>query len=200
MRFAAMMPVGWLVLSSAVVLQADEQFSVPVEVFEAKRFASSGADRVNEGVSVGIPFPDDLGVKERDGRPALALKGADRYQFRTLAKWPSGNIRWALVTFQTDCKAGGKAAGFSVVPGTGLSPGKPLATETDEKIFIDTGPLKAAIRKRNFNLFESVTIEGRPVLKPGSADVVVVGTDGTRSWPPPTEPPSSRKTDRYARW
>ncbi|MFW6158148.1 MAG: hypothetical protein ACOC8E_02175, partial [Planctomycetota bacterium] len=115
-----------LLLALALPALAAEKIAVPLQVFEAKRLGAKGMDRTNEGVVIGVPFTDAMGVREIDGRPALALEGAKHYQFRTLAKWPSGNVRWASVAFQTDCKAGERATGFTVVPGKGVSAGKPL--------------------------------------------------------------------------
>jgi hypothetical protein len=126
MRLFCVWVLVWVLIPCAL---GGEPLTVPIEVFEAKRLGSKGMDRTNEGVVVGVPFTDAMAVKEIDGRPALALQGAKHYQFRTLAKWPSGNIRWAAVAFRTDCKAGQKATGFTVVRGKGVSGGLEAATE-----------------------------------------------------------------------
>jgi hypothetical protein len=163
----------------AVTAVAREELSISLEVFEARRIDGPGTDRRAEGVRIGIPFTNEMGVREVHGRPALNLKGTDSYQYRTLARWPDGNVRWAAVTFQTDCKAKQKAAGFTVVPGSGVSNGTPLASETDTTITVDTGSLVVSIRRQRFNLFDGVKVGGTTIVAPGAMDAVVTDTKGS---------------------
>jgi len=166
-----------LAIAAAVPLAAAEKISIPLEVFEAGRLGAAGADRAAEGVSIGVPFTDGMAVKDNNGRPPLALEGVKEYQFRTLARWPGGNIRWAAVVFQTDCKAKQKAD-FTIVPGAGISGGKPLAAETDRAITVDTGAIAVTVRKEKFNLFDGVKAGGAEIVEPDAMDVEVVGPEG----------------------
>jgi len=188
-----------LLLALAAPGLAAADLAIPLEVFEAKRLAAKGMDRTNEGVVVGVPFTDAMGVKEVNSRPALALKGAKHYQFRTLAKWPSGNVRWAAVAFQTDCKAGQKATGFTVVRGKGVSEGEPLAAEGVHDpfaaegeplppieelkyVFVATGVLNAYIRKKSFNLVNHAWLEVRRFLRDRQTGITVTDTAGREFW------------------
>ena len=160
-------------LSMIVTLAIADDISIPLEVFESGRLGGSGIDRVSEGMRMGIPFTDKMAIKELNGRPALGLKSNVAYQFRTLARWPSGNVRWAGVTLLSDCKAQEKANKISVVHGAGISAGKMIATERDGVITVNTGPLVVSIRKQHFNLLDKVTIDGADIIKPGLMDVIV---------------------------
>ncbi len=167
-----------LMWAFAIPVSAGEEFEVPLEVFEARRLGADGMNRANEGVVIGVPFTDDMNVAEIDGRPALSLRGAERYQFRTLARWPSGNVRWAAVAFQTDCPAGESAAGFTVVRGRGVSDGPHLARDGDEpgtKV-IQTGEFEFTARPERAGgvYMPRVTdLEGTRYFPDGTAEVVV---------------------------
>jgi hypothetical protein len=174
-------------LLSAVLLTAGlccpargaEPVAIDVTVHEALRVGSKGAGRKAGPVRLGLPFADEMAVGEKNGRPRLAVEGADAWQARTLARWPSGNVRWALLDFRADCQAGKAAGGFRVVPGEGAGGGANLATDDGATITVDTGALKAVIRKKGFNLFEEVTVGGTRLVGPGSPGITLTGADGT---------------------
>lgn len=167
-----------LCVPARAVAGEGEALSVPIRVHEVLLQGIEGLDRKAGPVTVGIPFPDDAAVKEADGRPLLGLEGAGAYQFRTLARWRSGNVRWALADFQADCPAGKTAETVKVVRGTGKSAGVDLAVEKGEVISIDTGALQATVKKTGFNLFESVTVGGKALVGPGSKGIVCTGPGG----------------------
>ena len=69
----------------------------------------------------GIPIPQDWGVGEVGGRPALGIVGSSRWQFRTLDQWPDGSVRWALVDIATTVGTGQPAPLYDLVPGDGVA-------------------------------------------------------------------------------
>ena len=93
--------------------------------------------RLQEPVTLGLPFPQGL-VVEHDGRPQLAVAGAKVFQTRTLARWPDGSVRWALVDFQADVEAGRASTSYHVIPGPGASPDPPLARVAQDRIAVDS--------------------------------------------------------------
>jgi len=169
-----------LLLLPSISLGSKGDISIPLTVHEALRAGISGIDRKSEPVTVGIPFPKGV-LNEKNGIPQLALAGAQDYQFRTLARWPDGSVRWALVDFQADCPAERMNKNVMVTRGSGNSSGKFLAKDRNDNILVDTGPLKVTIRKKRFNLFDSILIDGREVISPGISKgiVCVDGSDET---------------------
>ncbi len=165
-----------LMIASRAV--AGEEIAVPVTAHEAIRIGDKGATRRNEPVKLGLPFTDEMAVKEKRGRALLKVKGVAAYQARTLARWPSGNVRWALLDFQADCEAGKTAGGFKIVRGEGAGGGANLAKDEGATISVDTGALKVIIRKKGFNLFEKVAVGGTEVVAPGSPGITLTGADG----------------------
>lgn len=165
-----------LFLSLALRCNAEE-INIALTIHEALRSGISGIDRVGEPVTVGIPFPKGM-LSESSGVPQLALRGAEYYQFRTLARWPDGSVKWALIDFQTNIKSGSINDKVDVIRGAGNSPGK-LAEDKGEVISVSTGAMTAHIKKRGFNLFSRVIMDGKEIITEGtSKGIVVVGEEG----------------------
>jgi hypothetical protein len=156
---------------------AAEEINVSLTIHEALREGVTGIDRIQEPVTVGIPFPKGI-LSEKNGVPQLALEGVREYQFRTLAKWPDGSMKWVLVDFQTSVKSGGINNNIHVIRGSGNSPGE-LAEDKGEVISINTGVMSVQIKKKGFNLFDSVIMEGRGIIAKGtSKSIVAIGEEG----------------------
>ena len=154
------------------------EISVPLIIHEALREGVSGIDRKSEPVTVGLPFPQGM-VEIKNGSPQLAVKGSREYQFRTLKKWPDGSAEWVLVDFQADVNAGRINDKFKVVSGNGTSQGR-LAEDKGDIIQIDTGRMQVEIRKKGFNLFDQVLVDGREIIEKGaSRGIILKGEDGT---------------------
>ncbi len=135
-----------------------------------------GVPRTAEPVTVGLPLPDSLGVEEAD---ELGLSGSAIGQFRVLARWPSGNVRWVLVDTQSDLAANGQSSAIALVPGTGDFGGADLATDLGATIRVDTGPAQFTIRKQGFNLLDRVVVAGTELVAPGaSPGIELVGSGG----------------------
>lgn len=170
---AALMMVTVGTTGEAFALNID----IPLSVHEALREQVSGIDRLSEPVTVGVPFPKGW-LQEKGGVPQLAVKGAPAYQFRTLARWEDGSVRWALADFQADIKAKGWNREFSIIPGPGRTAGD-MASEQGGVITVDTGVIAVKIKKKGFNLFDSVAAGQEVIVEPGaSRGIVVTGDDG----------------------
>jgi hypothetical protein len=133
----------------------------------------TGFFRQQEPVSVGIPLADSAGVRET---LELGLDHASAGQFRVLGRWPSGNIKWVLVDTLVDLAAGKANSSISLKRGSGNFGGPDLATEDGSKITISTGTAKFVVLKKNFDLIDEASANGRALIKPhASTGLVVVG-------------------------
>jgi hypothetical protein len=169
-------PIKVLILIAMVMPCAAEEIFIPITVHEALRKGVSGVERKKEPVSLGLPFPRGV-LKEKHGMPLLSLEGTDAYQFRTLKKWPDGSVQWALVDFQADVKAGKMNKLISVTNGLGNTTGS-LATEDDNFILVDTGIIAVKIRKKDFNLFDSVISNGQEIISRSSKGITLSDEKG----------------------
>ncbi|MBW2735594.1 MAG: hypothetical protein JRH20_24680, partial [Deltaproteobacteria bacterium] len=126
--------------------------------------------RKRELVSVGVPIADESQVRDAS---EFGLEGAGAGQFRVLQRYPSGNVQWVLASFLASVDKG-HTARVDLVGGQGDFGAAPLASETAETILVDTGAAIFRIRKAQFNLLDSVLMDGREMLKRGGD---LIGTD-----------------------
>jgi len=145
---------------------------VPLLVSEALPPGVPGLDRVPGVATFGLPFAEGQ-VPELAGRPALDVDGADVFQFRTLASWPDGTVRWALCDAQLELAADQTDASLTIVPGSGASTQPPVASMEAGLIVLDTGPLRAWVRPGAFNLLDRVVVDGVEFVASGASPGVV---------------------------
>lgn len=139
--------------------------NIPLTVQEALPLGINGMARSSETVTVGIPLEENSGITSIS---QLGLSGTSMGQFRELARWPNGNIKWVLADFQSDVPANGTNMSVSLANGTGNSGGSNLATDNGSNLIIDTGPAQFVVKKANFNIFDKVTINGQILVSSGS--------------------------------
>lgn len=134
---------------------------------------SSGVARTNEPVTVGIPLPDDSsGVSDVSG---LGLSGPTVGQFRELASWPSGRVKWALLDTQLpSLSAGGTSTAIAVTTGSGNFGGSNLATDNGTFITVATGTATFGIRKANFNGLDTVVVGSTTIVSSATSSGLVV--------------------------
>jgi hypothetical protein len=155
---------------------ATGNINIPLTVHETLREGVSGVERRAEPVTLGLPFPRGV-LKEIKGMPLLSLEGTDAYQFRTLKKWPDGSVQWALVDFQADVSKGKMNKRIRVTDGPGSTSGR-LATDTDDFILVDTGIMRVKIRKKGFNLFDSVMLNDQEIISRSSKGIRLIAGKG----------------------
>ncbi|MBT3380548.1 MAG: hypothetical protein HN742_32205 [Lentisphaerae bacterium] len=129
-----------------------------------------GVVREKWPVTSGVPFPegqlgsaDNLRLLDSDGAPVPV-------QCQTLAEWPDGSVRWALLDFQANVTAYGESEYVleygSTVPAIPVE--APLVVgENDERVTVDTGAVSFAISKTDFRFLEDVRVGDRAVGGPG---------------------------------
>jgi exo-rhamnogalacturonan lyase-like protein len=150
---------------------------VPIAVQEVLPAGVSGVARTGEPVTVGIPLEESQGITSVS---QLGLSGATAGQFRELARWPGGALKWVLVDFQSDLPAGGTTASVSLTSGTGNFGGPDLATDQGSSIAVSTGAATFTVKKSPFRLFDQVSVGATPLVSAGDEGVVVVDTLGVR--------------------
>ncbi len=120
--------------------------------------------RTGEPVTCGVPWPEGALLDAR----ALRLVGADGreqpLQARALDRWPDGSVRWCLVDWLAS-----SADSPQLVVGTvpDREPSSPLsARESEDGTWVvDTGVAKLALRPGGNFPFDSVVVDGAPVIE-----------------------------------
>lgn len=171
-----------LAISTSVSLASSlhqDEISIDLEVFQGVRAGIPGTGFVNDYARAGLPFPQGM-VRVVKGRPQLAVVGRD-YQTQVLKQWPDGSVKWALVELLTTVPKGGTSR-ERLVRGSGVSAGADLAVEKAGRILVDTGPLQVEIRRKSFNLFDRVTVDGRNVVREGESRGIVLRADDGKEY------------------
>jgi hypothetical protein len=173
------------------------QLHIPLTTQEALPPGAGGVTRVQDPFSVGVPLADTAGITNAS---ELGLTGAAPGQFRVLARWPSGNIKWVLVDTLADVPAGGQNTNIVLTTGSGNFGGSNLATDNGSSISINTGTATFSIKKANFNLLDQAVVNGRTLVASGtSTGLVVVGpTPGNTTCPCSTVYASSNDANSQA--
>lgn len=84
-----------------------------------------------------------------------------------------------LSTHQVSLPHGTIGTGLALVPGRGNFGGEPLAEDRVDSIEVNTGAARFAIKKRGFDLFDSVKVDGIEVVSPGKSEgIALAGVDG----------------------
>jgi hypothetical protein len=151
--------------------------SIPILVEE-----HSAIQRVNEPVTVGIPFP-----KAAVFDPSLlALFDCEGQvvplQVHALARWVDRSIKWALLDFQANVEANGTAAyrlrSFDSVAILGQL--RDMAVERSaDSIVVDTGHVTFFVSTHSLKPFSRVVVQGCDIVKEGESRVVLTDTSGS---------------------
>ncbi|MFH1751451.1 MAG: hypothetical protein ABH821_00720 [archaeon] len=130
----------------------------------------AGVNRT-EVVSNGVPFAQgDLtsldNLKLKEGITELPL------QARSLAVWPDRSYKWILIDFPIQLNANasknltleyGSAISSNAAPENAVN-----VNETPNNVTVDNGLLEIVINKNNFNLFDSVKVDGLEIISSNS--------------------------------
>lgn len=141
----------------------DGVFSVPLTVRE-----NQGVGRKNWPTTFGVPLPAGL-VKEPADLRLLDDKGVEvPCQFSATSRyWARDNsVRWVLLDFQAEVAANGSAI-YRLVndkPAKAIKNGV-VVNDGAAALTVSSGPLKIVISKKQCNLFENVSVDGREIIK-----------------------------------
>jgi len=152
---------------------AAEAMEVRLQVQESAQVGRSPAV-----ITTGVPFARGAVRDVRKlavsvgGRPVPA-------QFIRTVPWEDGSVRWALMDVQVDVPAGGKVELLVSDSGANPAPAQPVTVEDGaEAVRVSTGPLQFVVNKRKFNLFESITVDGKEQVTSAGRGLVVLKEDG----------------------
>ncbi|MFO7899146.1 MAG: hypothetical protein R6V58_08810 [Planctomycetota bacterium] len=131
-------------------------------------------------VTAGIPFA--RGAVDDVARLSVSVGGKHvPAQFIELAPWPDGSVRWALMDTQVDLPAGGKATLVVRDDGGNVAPKAPVKVKKGrDAVTVSSGPLQFTIDLNAFNLFKSITVDGKEQVTGGGKGLVIVTKDGKR--------------------
>ncbi len=148
----ATVSTGWQTLSvpAPTVPQSSATGSVSLTV------ESPGAP-----VTAGVPFPGGRLASDAHLR-LLDAHGAEApLQSRTLARWPDGSVKWALLDFQT----GRQARAYRLDYGPQLrrrpAPATLRVTQDDAGVTVSAGPLSFRVNRRSFGFLEWLEAGGQ---------------------------------------
>ncbi|WP_180139662.1 hypothetical protein [Desulfoluna butyratoxydans] len=146
--------------------------AVKIFVHELLPEGVTGGKRAGEVASFGIPLKASDGIRSVS---ELGLVGSSDYQFRELHRYPDGTIQWVLVDTLVSVEADGSKA-IWLTNGSGNSAGSHLAVNGPEHITVNTGAARFVIRKKNYNVFDSVVVGDTPFLRDTGGITAVSGT------------------------
>ncbi|MHC4917342.1 MAG: exo-rhamnogalacturonan lyase family protein, partial [Planctomycetota bacterium] len=143
----------------------------------------AGAERKPGTVTSGVPFAKGA-VKDLT-KLSVSVGGKKvPAQFRKLAVWEDGSIRWALLDCQAQVPAKGKAELVLRDSGGNPAPPSPVrVSDSPAEVKISTGPLEAVIDKKSFNLFKSVKVDGKELITAKSKGLVLYTADAVKMVP-----------------
>jgi len=167
-------PGLWAQLPITITVQE----ALPIHLSNCTSGASCGVARSEDSFRAGIPFADDA-TTGITGTSSLGLTGCTSGQFRSLAAWPSGRIKWLEVQgTPTSLTAGGTTTCTLTGSGSGNFGGPNMATDNGSTITVATGTATYTIKKANFDLIDVGTVGATSVITTSSSasrDLVVMG-------------------------
>jgi len=160
--------------------------SVPLYLQEVLPQGAVGFARNGVVTTFGLPFPNSDHVGLVNGRPALSVVNSGIWQTRTLATWPDGSVKWALMDVAANVPAGAVDTSLRIANGEGRSGPDDLAHDDGSLITIDTGDLVVQVSKTDFDVFHRAWLGATELVHEG-ASTGIVGTllDGTLIVPKP---------------
>ena len=154
----------------------------------------TGTDRIGWPVTSGIPLARNS-LKNMESAALFTVDGRQiPLQTEALSLWPDGSIRWLLLDFQIDLKAGEKKnLLLRYGPDTKRSAvANPVRVEQDTSgVEINTGPLRLKLSDDKFKLFDAVWLdldsdgafsEAERITSYDGAGIVLKTPDGRSFW------------------
>lgn len=161
----------------AVFIKLIAQEALPSEPNAQVFKPIKGIDRKQEPVTFGVPLHSDSNLLLLE---QITLIGPELFQFRALSKYPDGKIRWLLVDTLVDVKANDTFESMFITIGKSVFSENKLAKESGDTITVDTGPAQFSFRKKGFNLFDKVTVNGKELVASSTTSgIVLTGENST---------------------
>jgi hypothetical protein len=118
-----------------------------------------GITRIREPVTLGVPFAKSQLLTTTPVRIVDNTEITMEAQFKTMALWADGSIKWLKCDFQADVAANSTTY-YTLKTDTSITPSTELSvTETSTFITVTTGPLRFAVNKKSFNVLHEVRLD-----------------------------------------
>jgi len=132
-----------------------------------------------------VPMPEgaindparDLALVDEQGRAVKA-------QWKVLAPWADGSVRFVLIDYAVAKMAPGESRKFHLVDASrakGKAPDSPSLDlkDTDDAVEIDTGRLRVTLSRKGSSLFEELYLDGKQLhVDQDRGDMIVEDTSG----------------------
>jgi len=141
----------------------------------------SGIRRIDEPVTVGLPFPQGM-VSDPSFLSLWDASGCQlSLQACPLAQWFDGSLKWVLLDFQADVEPN-TLAKYQLRYGTGQSTRRssPFLSlrETSEGVIVDTGTATFYLSRQLCKPFDRVVIEGAEIIATQGSSLVLTDEGG----------------------
>jgi hypothetical protein len=146
----------------------------------------SGIDRLDEPVTLGLPFPrgmlletQQLRLIDHHNQQRLPL------QVEALDYWVDGSVRWALLDFQASVAAGESAEYQLQLSGDAPPSQEPdiVLTQSRDSWTVDTGVCRFTLSTHTLRVFDEVVSEGI-VIGAGAENRIVLTDAGGHAYEP----------------
>ena len=175
---------GQIILACTLCLASLGSVAAQVPLIVEER---AGIARHDEPVTLGVPFAEGALQPTTPVRVVNAAGEPVDAQFRPMATWDDGSIKWLKSDFQASVPAN-RVASYTLELGTAHTPATDLnVTETDDAIFVTTGPLRFVLSKTCFNLLDQAWLDlngdgqfsaEEEIISPGASAGPVVTASG----------------------
>lgn len=167
----------FLLLAAAASGAAGAPVNIPLSVEEP-----SGVDRAAGPVTSGVPLPRGA---MKDAAELVLMNETTKKpvpcQFTVQSRWPDLSVKWVLLDFLCDVKAGGRAA-YSLRNDSG-NPAPAAAAgakDAEDHVVLFSGPLVIRISKTRGTIMEEARLNGSPILSADKPCEAVLRLDDDR--------------------
>lgn len=160
-------------------------YSAQVSIIIQER---DGIARAGEPVTLGVPFAEG---ELKTGDPVRIVNPSGNTvdaQFKTMALWGDGSIKWLKCDFQADAAANSTVT-YTLKTDTSTTPSTELTvSQNNSSITVTTGPLRFTVSKTAFNLLDQAWLDldgnrqyaaGEKIISAGQSAGPVVTKSGT---------------------
>ena len=145
-----------------------------------------GIDRVNEAITIGIPFPQGRLYKASKLVLHDSMYACLPLQTDVLAAWPDKSLKWVLLDFQTAVKAKSIRELELILDESGTVSDKQVyisAEENPNYFFIDTRAAAFFVNRNIFRPFDRVIVGGKEIIDIQKSRTVLTHESGARYEP-----------------
>ncbi len=145
-----------------------------------------GIDRINEAITIGIPFPQGRLYKAAKLVLHDSMYACLPLQTQVLAEWPDKSLKWVLLDFQTSVKAKSARELELILDESGTVSDKQTyisAEENPNYFFVDTKAAVFFVNTDIFRPFDRVIVGGKEIIDIQKSRTVLTDESGVRYEP-----------------